>query len=110
VSENRSKYEFMQSASLSQKLAFKIPIYQKLAGADPETSLQIAFIETLITEGKIKRDAKVDLLLKLMNAKRQALFATSDKVNEISKMGMQMPKAEEEIDFDKPDSDTSDHP
>lgn len=99
MSENRSKYEFMQSASLSQKLAFKIPIYQQLAGADPETSLSIAFIETLIQEGKIKRDAKVDLLLKLMNAKRQALFATSDKVNEISKMGMQMPKAEEEIDL-----------
>lgn len=95
---SRSSYQFFQEASLSQKLADKIPIYQKLAGSDPETSKAIGFLMVL---GKHKKlDLKkpgISLMLDILDVTRQALFATSDKVNEISKMGMQMPKAEDII-------------
>jgi len=33
----------------------------------------------------------------LLNEQRKATFATSEKVNEITKMGLQMPKAEDEF-------------
>lgn len=101
--QQRSKYEFWKESSLSQKLSDKLPIYQKLAGSDPETSMSIGFFEIL---GKHKiidlTEPAMELMMDLLNVKRQALFATSEKVNEITKMGLQMPKAEDIIsDFDE---------
>ena len=91
----QSKEWFRQGASLSQQLADNIPIYQQLAGSDPETSEAIAF---LITLGELKyidlTQPNWVLIMRLLNARRQALFATSDKNNEITKMGMQMPKSD----------------
>jgi len=103
MSQSRSKYEFWKEASLSQKLANKIPIYQKLAGADPETSEAIGTLLKLGELGYINLQEEGWLLIMgLLDVKRQARFATSDKVNEITKMGMQMPKAEDIIsDFDE---------
>ena len=41
-------------------------------------------------------------MLGLLNVLRLSHFATSEKVNEITKMGLQMPKAEDIIsDFDE---------
>ena len=98
MTQNKSKFQFWQEASLSQKLADKIPIYQKLAGSDPETSEAIAFFETL---GELEyidlEDPSFKLMMGLLNARRMALFATSPHTNEISKMGMQMPKGEDII-------------
>ena len=96
--QSKSKYQFWQEASLSQKLADKIPIYQKLAGSDPETSEAIASLEVLGALGYIDlTKPSLKLVMGLLNAKRQALFATSPHTNEISKMGMQMPKGEDVI-------------
>lgn len=99
----RSKYEFWKEASLSQKLAHKVPIYKKLAGSDPETSMCIGVFEILGQHGIIDlEEPSMKLMLDLLNVRRQALFATSEKVNEITKMGMQMPKGEDIIsDFDE---------
>ena len=101
--QSRSKYEFWKEASLSQKLAHRDPIYQKLAGSDPETSESIGFLLKLGELGYIdlKEEGWV-LTMGLLDVKRKAKFATSEKVNEITKMGMQMPKAEDIIsDFDE---------
>ena len=93
--QSRSKYEVWRQASLSQILADNIPIYQKLAGSDPETSESIGFFEILGQHKIIDlEDPNWKLIMDLLNVKRQALFATSEKVNEITKMGMQMPKGE----------------
>ena len=98
MTQSKSKFQFWQEASLSQKLADKIPIYQKLAGSDPETSEAIASLEVLGALGYIDLTSPTfELVLGLLNAKRQALFATSPHTNEISKMGMQMPKGEDVI-------------
>lgn len=104
---SQSKYQFYQEASLSQKLAYKMPEYSDYAGADPEISLTIALLNHLHNEKMIdlENDPKWKFIKGLLNEQRKALFATSDKVNEISKMGMQMPKAEDEFYGTDDDSD-----
>jgi len=103
MSQGRTKYEFWKEASLSQKLANQIPIYQKLAGSDAETSEAIGTLLTLGELGYINlKEEGWLLIMGLLDMKRKARFATSDKVNEITKMGLQMPKSEDIItDFDE---------
>ena len=99
--QSRGKYEFYQEASLSQKMAYKVlynekQIYPLLAGADPETSLKIGRLIVLRKHGYLKAipEPIYNLIMDLLNMERMARFSTSEKVNEISKMGMQMPKEE----------------
>lgn len=94
--QSRSKYEFYQEASLSQQLAHRDPIYTKLAGSDPTTSESIGFFEVLGAHGFIDlKDPNWKLVLDLLDMTRKARFATSEKVNEITKMGLQMPRGED---------------
>lgn len=93
--QSRSKYEFWKEASLSQQLANRMNEYMEYAGSDPKTSLAIARLNVLATFGLIDlEEPDIKLAKALLNEKRKALFATSEKVNEITKMGLQMPKAE----------------
>ena len=99
MTQSGNKEWFRQGATLSQQLAAKIPIYQKLAGSDPETSTSIAILEVLGEHRIINlNDPGFKLLMSILNARRQALFATSERVNEITKMGMQMPRGQTIID------------
>jgi len=41
------------------------------------------------------KDPSIMLLMDILNVTRKALFATSEKTNEITKMGLQMPKSED---------------
>jgi len=91
--QNRSKYEFIQEASLSQQLAARVPLYQKLAGSDQELSDSIAVLSYLGDRGMMnKKD--LEFILGLLNVLRLSHFATSEKVNEITKMGLQMPRSD----------------
>jgi len=95
--QSRSKYQFQQEASLSQKLAYKDNIYSKLAGSDTELSDSIGVLLILADFGAIdKNDPNTKLMLAILDVLRKSRFATSEKVNEITKMGLQMPKAEDE--------------
>lgn len=102
MAQSRSRFEFQQEASLSQQLAHKHREFAEYAGSDPKTSLAIARLNIL---GEFKlidlEDPNIRLLKALLNEKRKALFATSEKVNEISKLGLQMPKAKEEFGKDE---------
>lgn len=96
--QSRSKYEFYKEASLSQQLAYRMKEYSNYAGSDPKTSLAIARLTILGEFGIINlNDDGMKLVFALLNEKRKALFASSEKVNEITKMGLQMPKAEDEF-------------
>ena len=96
--QSKSKYQFYQEASLSQKLAHKMPEYSEYAGADPKISLSIAVFNVLENFELIDpKDPAIKLVKALLNEQRKAIFATSEKVNEITKMGLQMPKAEDEF-------------
>ena len=96
--QSRSKYQFYQESSLSQKLAHRMPEYSQYAGTDQKTSLALARLKIFSDHGIIDlNEPAFKLIYALLNEKRKALFATSEKVNEITKMGLQMPKAEDEF-------------
>ena len=96
MTRSRSKGEFWKEASLSQKLADKQPLYQILAGTDPEISDSIAVL-TYINDPENFKKSPIEFMLGLLNVLRMARFATSERTNEITKMGLQMPKAEDII-------------
>lgn len=90
-----SDYEFRAHTSLSQKVGDRIPDIQELAGSDPRTSLKIQRIKTLGRHNIINiSEPRWELILDLLNGDRLALFATSDRTNEISKMGFMLPASE----------------
>ena len=96
--QSRSKYEFYKEASLSQQLAHRHPEYKEYAGADPKISITLATLNILDQHKIIDLKAPTWKLIKdLLNEQRKAIFATSEKVNEITKMGLQMPKSEDEF-------------
>ena len=94
---NQSKYEFWKEASLSQKLADKQEIYTKLAGTDKDLSDTIAVITYLHDPEKMKvvETDPIQWLLGLLDYLRMSAFATSETTNEVTKLGLQMPKAED---------------
>ena len=101
----RSKYEFYKEASLSQQLAHRHPEYKDYAGADKDISLVLVLMNVMDRHKMIElKDAGWKFVKDLLNEQRKAIFATSEKVNEITKMGLQMPKAEDE--FYGSDNDT----
>jgi len=82
-----------------------MPEYSQYAGTDPKTSITLSRLRILAKHGIIDlNDSGIKLVVDLLNEKRKAMFATSEKVNEITKMGLQMPKAEDE--FYGSDADT----
>jgi len=96
----QDKEWFRQGANLGQQLGDQVKlgetqVYPLLAGSDPATSEAIGFFLVLGELGYVNLETKgMKLLMALLNMKRQALFATSEKVNEITKMGMQLPKSD----------------
>jgi hypothetical protein len=106
----RSKYEFYKEASLSQQLAHRHPEYADYAGSDSEISVTLATFRVLFAHGIMDpEDPGIELVYALLNEHRKALFATSEKVNEITKMGLQMPKAEDEFHGNDVDDESADH-
>lgn len=95
-----SDFEFRQGAAMSQQLAELDSDYVELAGADPTISRKIQRIKIWIKHGFLDgKDKDVELLLDMLNGDRKAIFATSEKVNEITKMGLQMPKKMKEVNM-----------
>lgn len=100
-----SKYEFREQSTLSQQLASVYPEFAEYAGADPQVSTSIANLNVFIKFGYLDGDDPgVKLLLAILNERRKALFATSERVNEISKMGMQMARTRNIVELE-PDDD-----
>ena len=103
--QNKSKYEFREQSTLSQQLSSVYPEFAEYAGADPHISTTIAHLKVFIKFGYLDgEDPGVKLLLALLNERRKALFATSERVNEITKMGMQMPRVRDVVEIE-PDDD-----
>lgn len=96
----QDKEWFKQGANLGQQLGDQIKlgktrVYPKLAGSDPETSESIALFLVMGELGYIDlEEPSIKFIMAWLNIKRQALFATSEKTNEITKMGMQLPKSD----------------
>ena len=88
-----SDFEFRQQASLSQKVSFDIPILRKLSGSDQELSDSIGVLWYLGEKGLMdKKDT--EFILGLLDVLRLSHFATSERTNEITKMGFMLPAKE----------------
>jgi len=102
----QSKYYSYQQASLSQKISFNIDILRKLAGSDQQLSDSIAIL-TYISDPKkeelLKKDS-IKWILGLLDVLRLSHFATSEKTNEISKLGFMLPRQDEEEDWAEDES------
>lgn len=100
-----TKYYTYQQASLSQKVSFKDKIFQKLAGADKELSDSIGVLLILCENGILDKDnPSIQLMLSILDVQRKARFATSEKTNEITKLGFMSPKADDDEDWAEDES------
>lgn len=96
--KGKSDSEFRQQASLSQIVSAEdekeAARFRDLAGSDTELSDTIAITLTLCEFGILdKKNPTIKLMLALMNAQRKARFATSEKNNEITKLGLMTPRS-----------------
>ena len=93
---SQSKYYTFKQASLSQKVSALIPILKKLSGSDRELSDSIAVLSYLGDKGMMdKKDT--EFILGLLDVLRLSHFATSETINEITKLGFMLPKADATI-------------
>lgn len=90
---SESKHYIFQQASLSQKISFNIPILRNLSGTDTELSDSIAIITYLGEKGLIDK-ADTVFILGLLDVLRLSHFATSERINEITKLGFMLPKSD----------------
>lgn len=91
----KSKEQFIQEASLSQKVAAYYPEYSDYAGSDPQISESIAILNFCAYFDLFdEEDQGFQMMKGLLNEIRKARFATSDRVNEITKLGFHLPKKE----------------
>ena len=93
-----TKYYTYQQASLSQKVSFKSPILQKLSGSDKELSDSIGVLWYLGETGVMDKK-NTEFILGLLDVLRLSHFATSEKTNEISKLGFMIPKQDDDEDW-----------
>ena len=92
----RSKHDFYQHSSLSQQLSFRDASFRDYAGSDRHTSEQLAALKVLSRFGLVHpKDPLVILMWAYLTEKRKALFATSERTNEITKLGLMTPKGED---------------
>lgn len=91
-----SKRLIYEEALLSQKLSDKDSDFQELAGSDPAISKKIQRIKWMVKYHEMTQE-EAQPILDLLNGDRKAAFATSPNTNEVTKMGLMLPKAEFEI-------------
>lgn len=85
---------------MAQRVAHKNPQFVDYAGADPKASMKIMFFQTLHKHKKIDlTKGDMPLFMDLLKGRRDVLFATSERTNEITKMGFMLPKSTTEVDF-----------
>ena len=91
----KDRSEFRHQASLSQQVGNNDKIFSKLSGSNPELSKSIGVL-LVLCEMKLlnENDPNIKLLLALLDVQRKAEFATSEKTNEITKMGFMLPKSD----------------
>ena len=100
MAQSRSKYQFYQESMMAQRVADKYPQFTDYAGSDPQTSLKIMFFQTLGKHKKIDlTKGDMPLFMDLLKGRKDVLFATSERTNEITKLGFMLPKSTKEVDY-----------
>jgi hypothetical protein len=96
MSQSRNKYDAWREASLAQKVADKYPDFVELSGSDYAISKKIQRLKSYVKLGYAKQE-EVEPLLIILNGDRMAAYATNQKSNDITKLGLMLPKAEDII-------------
>lgn len=96
---SQSDLEFYKNALMGQKLAHNQKDYVQLAGADAKTSKKIQRIKVCGRHGILDMDDPfISMILDFLNGDRMAIFATSERTNEITKIALQLPKGPNVVD------------
>ncbi len=82
---------------MSQRVSNENPILKKLSGTDREISDSIAILTYLLETRDKTKD--IEWTLGLFNVIRLSHLATSEKTNEITKLGFMLPKGQNVVDF-----------
>ena len=88
-----SDFEFRQQVSLSSRASAEIDVLKYLSGSDPEISEGIGIL-WFLKEKKMIDPGTAEFIMGLLDVLRLARFATSEKTNEISKLGFMLPAKE----------------
>lgn len=88
--------DLFEKISLSQKISAADPHIKDYVGADVELARSIALIHVLRDE-KIVSEELTNLALKIMIEENKSTFASSEKTDIYSKLGLMLPKAERVI-------------
>lgn len=91
---------FRQESTMSQQLADLKGDFVDLAGSDPKTSLKIQRLKNCARLGLIDPQL-AEVLLLFLNGDRMALFATNEKLSDITKLGLMLPKSPKNYGLDK---------
>jgi len=94
----RSKYEIYHESMMSQRVSDENPILKKLSGTDREISDSIAIFTYLGEKGLVAKE-DLSFILGLLDVLRLSHLATSEKTNEITKLGFMLPKGTNVVDF-----------
>jgi len=95
MSHSRSKDNFREQASLSQQASDKEARLKKYVGADRAISDKLADIDTLVEMGYMsEKDPRIKYMKRQLDNRRLARLATSERLNEITKLGFMLPKAD----------------
>ena len=95
MSHSRSKDNFREQASLSQQASDKEARLKKYVGADQAISDKLADIDTLVEMGYMsEKDPRIKYMKRQLDNRRLARLATSERLNEITKLGFMLPKAD----------------
>ena len=96
-----SDFEFRQQGLMSQTLSDIDPIFRDISGCDKETAEAIGIFVVLGQHNIIDlKSSSWALVMDILKVKEKVSLATSDKTNEITKMGFRMPKKDLVYDGD----------
>jgi hypothetical protein len=98
---SKSDFEFRQQGLMSQTLSDIDPIFRDISGCDKETAEAIGIFTILGEHNLIDLKSSLwSLVMDLLKVKVKVSLASSDKTNEITKMGFRMPKKDLVYDGD----------
>jgi len=82
-----------QTSTMGQELASSYPAYQDYMGADVEIAKSIAILNVLV-KMKYLKESDVSLVKALLIEQNRATFASSEKTDNLTKLGLGVAKQE----------------
>lgn len=85
--------DFFERISLAQEISNNDPNIQDYAGCDTELSIKLAQINVLIDHELLEETEDILLIKDILKEKIKAVMASSDKMDNFSKLGFRTPRS-----------------